>query len=275
MENFTRIAISMTAICSNDDGSYKEWSIPTIDVADQLEVRAEGIQLNLSKDDLDALRSIDTPSMCNAIEHLRPVRTAFGFTTKPLLCIFPELKPIVGYARTATISSIHPSGRAVEEETAVNLAYYRHMAEEPRPSIAVIEDIDPLPGFGAWWGEVHTNMHKGLGSVGVVTNGSIRDIEQSAKEYQLIAGSVSPSHGFCHCVDWGKPVTVAGMRVCPGDIIHADRHGAVVVPANIVKAMPETVAKLAKEVSIMIGASKRSDFSCDVIERIMKGTTQH
>jgi len=65
------------------------------------------------------------------------------------------------------------------------------------------------------------------------------------------------------------------MRVCPGDIIHADRHGAVVVPADIVKAMPETVAKLAEEESIMIGASKRRDFSCDVIERIMKGTAQH
>ena len=94
----------------------------------------------------------------------------------------------------------------------------------------MIQDLDPLPGFGAWWGEVNTNVHRGLGSLGVVTNGSIRDLDPCAEGFQLLAGSVGPSHAYVHVVDHRRTGEVAGMVVRPGDLVHADRHGAVVVP---------------------------------------------
>ena len=103
---------------------------------------------------------------------------------------------MVGYARTATIRAAHPADRDAKEDLRVRLAYYRHMAEGPHPTITVIQDLDPSPGYGAWWGEVHTHLHRGLKSLGVVTNGSIRDLDQVAEGFQLLAGSVGPSHAF-------------------------------------------------------------------------------
>ena len=120
---------------------------------------------------ITALREFDTPTICNAIEVIDPDRRARGFTTKPFLCHDPSLPPIVGYARTATIKATEPSGRSKAEDLATRIGYYTHIAEAPGPTVTVIEDIDEQVGFGALWGEVNSNLHKGLGSVGVITNG--------------------------------------------------------------------------------------------------------
>ena len=100
----------------------------------------------------------------------------------------------------------------------------------PGPTVVVLQDLDPKPGFGAFWGEVNTAVHKGLGALGCVTNGSMRDIDDCAPGFQLLAGKIGPSHAHVHIVDFGGQVNVAGMTVCDGDVVHADRHGAVVVP---------------------------------------------
>ena len=98
----------------------------------------------------------------------------------------------------------------------------------------VIQDLDgPDVGFGAFWGEVMSAVHKGLGLLGVVTDGCIRDIDQWAPNFQALAGSVMPSHAHVHLHDFGKEVRVAGMAVRSGDIVHADRHGAVTIPAAV------------------------------------------
>ena len=97
----------------------------------------------------------------------------------------------------------------------------------------VIQDLDGADvGFGAFWGEVQSAVHKGLGLLGVVTDGCIRDIDQWAPGFQALAGSIMPSHAHVHLADFGKEVRVAGMLVRSGDIVHADRHGAVTIPAG-------------------------------------------
>jgi regulator of RNase E activity RraA len=227
------------------------------------------VTTELSRTELDALAALDTPTVCNAIEVLAPHRTGVGFTTRPLLCLNPRLKPVVGFARTATIRAMHPSGRSELEERESNLAYLRHIAQTPLPTICVIEDIDPVPGFGAWWGEVYSHVHKGLGAVGAITNGSVRDLDLCAEGFQILAGSVGPSHAYTHCVEASVPVTVAGMRVHPGELIHADRHGAVVVPADLCRVLPEVAARLAREEAVWIAASKRADFSCEIVEELL------
>ena len=229
----------------------------------------------LSAADLEALRAFDTPTICNALEPLVPERHGFGYTTKPLVCPRPELKPIVGYARTATIRALHPSERDADAERESRLAYYAHIAASPRPSVTVIQDLDPSPGYGAWWGEVHTNVHKGLGSLGVITDGSIRDIDVCAEGFQMLAGSIGPSHAFVHCVEWAITVTVAGMVVRPGDIIHADRHGAVVVPPDMVREIPATVERQAAVEAVLIEASQKPDFDFDVLAKIVGGGGEH
>jgi len=199
-----------------------------------------------------------------------PDRRALGFNRRPLLAPVADMKPIVGYARTATIRAMHPSERSAAELREQRLAYYRYVSEGPRPSIMVIEDLDPLPGYGAWWGEVNTNLHKGLGCLGVVTSGCIRDLPLCAEGFQLLAGSVNPSHAYVHLESIEKPVTVHGMTVQPGDIIHADQHGAVVVPVTIARQIPEAAAQIGRREQHLIAASRRPDFDFAMLARAIR-----
>jgi regulator of RNase E activity RraA len=211
---------------------------------------------------LEALREFDSPTICNALELVVPARRAVGFTRRPLIAAFPNLKPVVAFARTAIIRSREPHPRSRDEATKVRLAYYEQIAAEPLPSIAVIQDIDaPDQGFGAFWGEVQSNIHKGLGCVGVVTDGSVRDLDAMASGFFVLAGSIMPSHAYVHLVDFGGTVSVAGMTVSPNDVIHADRHGAVVIPHDAVKELPAAVDLLARREKVIIDAAKAPGFS--------------
>ena len=215
---------------------------------------------DLSDADLDALAAFDTPTICNALELTNPERRGHGFTVSPFAVLRPDHKPIVGYARTARIRAAQPD---LSERG--RLPYYEYVAEGSR-KIVVIEDIDPHPGVGAFWGEVHTNVHLGLDCLGCVTSGSFRDIEDSAAGFQILGGSVGPSHAFVHPVEWGSPVTVHGMAVAHGDIVHADRHGAVVVPIDAVKRIPEAVALIQKREAKVLAASRKPGFGIDALK---------
>ena len=111
----------------------------------------------------------------------------------------------------------------------------------------MIQDLDDIVGFGAFWGEVQTNIHKALGCLGTITNGSIRDIPQVAPGFQMLAGSIAPSHAFVHVVDFGGNVNIHGMAVKSGDLIHADRHGAVVVPLNTIDGMKDAAPEACRQ----------------------------
>ncbi len=143
---------------------------------------------------LETLARHDTPTICNALEIVAPERRLIGYTTKPLVCPFPDLPPIVGYARTVTIRSVVASGLAAAEQQARRLAYYEYVGTGQGPRITVIQDIDGAEvGYGAFWGEVQSAVHKALGCVGVITDGSIRDIPQWAPGFQALAGSIGPA----------------------------------------------------------------------------------
>jgi regulator of RNase E activity RraA len=212
--------------------------------------------------ELEALRAFDTPTICNALEIVVPARRALGFIRRPLVAPFAQLKPVCAFARTAIIRSREPHPRSREAMTELRLGYYAHIAETPLPSIAVIQDIDgPDSGFGAFWGEVQSNVHKGLGCVGVITDGSVRDLDAMAPEFFVLAGSVMPSHAHVHLVDFGGTVSVAGMVVSPNDVVHADRHGAVVVPLEAITKIPAACDLLARREKVLIDAARSPGFS--------------
>jgi regulator of RNase E activity RraA len=217
---------------------------------------------------LEALRAYDTPTICNALELVTPARRAHGFTRRPLVAPFPELKPVVGFARTALIRSREPHPRDREAASRIRLGYYEHIASQPLPSISVIQDIDtPDTGFGAFWGEVQTHVHAGLGCIGVITDGSVRDLDAMSPGFFVLAGSVMPSHAHVHLVEFGGTVSVAGMVVSANDVIHADRHGAVVVPADAVAKIPAAADLLARRERVLIDASKQPGFSIERLRR--------
>lgn len=213
-----------------------------------------------------ALIKLDTPTICNALEVVNPDRRGRGFNIKPLVCAQPNLPPIVGFARTARIRAQHPPLTHVD-----NIGYYQYIAEGGKtPSVVVVEDLDPTPGFGALWGEVNTNVHFGLGCLGVVTNGSIRDLPDAQPKFQMLAGMVNPSHAYVHVVDWGVPVTIHGMEVCEDDLIHADQHGAVVIPIDDVDAVIIEAEKIARRERVLIEAAQSEGFNLDAIKSAFK-----
>jgi regulator of RNase E activity RraA len=215
---------------------------------------------NISQSDLDVLSTWDTPTICNALEVVVPGRRATGFTTGHLTCLAPQLPPMVGYARTATIRATTPPDESADALKSRRAQYYEYLANSPHKTIAMVQDLDATPGFGAFWGEVNTAVHRGLGCVGAVTNGSMRDLDDCAPGFQLLAGKVGPSHAHVHIVDFGSAVTLFGMRVLHDDIIHADQHGAVVIPANVVKELPAAVELLQRREAVILKAARSTDF---------------
>ena len=221
---------------------------------------------NITSKDLQKLTVWDTPTICNALELIVPERRGFGFTTEPLVALDPGLPPICGLARTATIRAAQPSRDDEQKIATKRLAYYHYLCQLPMPSVVVIQDIDVTAGIGAFWGEVQTTIHKGLGVKGCVTNGSFRDVVDSARGFQILGGKVGPSHAFVHMVDFDCQVTVFGMNVCDNDIIHADQHGAVMIPHEAVKKIPDAVELITRREKVILDAAKQTDFSFEKLK---------
>jgi regulator of RNase E activity RraA len=209
------------------------------------------------------LQAFDTPTVCNALEVVAPRRRGYGYTTEPLVCARPQLKPMVGLARTATIRSAHPSDLSGEVARAHSDAYYAYIDAGPKPSVVIIQDIDEQRGYGSFWGEVNSNIHKGLGAVGLITDGGVRDLPDIAPGFQMLAARVIPSHAWVHVVDFSRPITVAGMRVRDGDLIHADQHGAVVIPHEVAASIKATAEQIQRQEKVIIEAARQPGFTAE------------
>lgn len=228
----------------------------------------------ITKEDLDRLAGWDTPTICNGLELINPAWRLAGYTTRPFSCVRPEAKPMVGYARTATIRAGSAPVETADEMRDARLAYYAYIDEGPKPSVTVIQDLDSEPGVGAWWGEVNSAIHLGLGSLGTVTNGSIRDLADFAPGFQGLAGKIGPSHAFVRVTGFGETVEVHGMAVRDGDIIHADCHGAVVVPTEAVHALPDVIDLIARREAVMLSASRTAGFNAEKLKVAMAEAAQ-
>ena len=220
-----------------------------------------------SRADLEALRQWDTPTICNGLELIVPERRAIGFTVEPMTVLHPDSPPIIGLARTGMLRAKEPPRGPVADR----LDYYDYVATASLPTIVVLQDVDDRPGYGAFWGEVNTNVHMKLEAAGCVTNGSFRDLAASAKGFQIIGGRVGPSHAHVHIVGFGGPVNVFSMQAAHDDVIHADCHGAVVIPADCVTKLPAAIELIARREKVILDICASPDFTPaklrDAIER--------
>ena len=197
---------------------------------------------------IEVLRTVDTPTVCNALELAAGGRSAEGFTYGTVIAAPRPMKPVLGYARTARIRAMAPAARPMTEVQTLRLGYYRHVATTPAlPTIVVMQDLDDRPGTGAFWGEVNSAVHRGLNVAGVITNGSVRDLDDLSPDVPILAGSIGPSHAFVHLIDIGTPVEVFGLRVAHDDLLHADRHGAVRIPPQFLNDLPRCMNKCGAE----------------------------
>lgn len=215
---------------------------------------------------LALLRSVDTPTVCNAIEVVQGKRGFDGFTKGTMVHSKPGDPPTVGFARTATIAGLEPPSEPAEVIKARRMDYFRYMAAGPSPSVAVIEDADFPNCIAGWWGEVNVAVHKGLGMVGALTNGVVRDLDVLDEGFPVLAGSVGVSHGFVHVRSIGEPATIFGLSVNQGDLVHADRHGALVVPPEVVGGLEQAINTVIANESIVLGPAREPGFTIDRLE---------
>jgi len=215
----------------------------------------------------DALRAVDTPTIANAIEVVLGKRQGSGFTRKTVLAAAPNLPPICGFARTAKIKAAIPTAEPQEVVATRRMAYYEYMANSSANSIAVLEDLDYPDCVGAYWGEINTAVHKGFGLGGTLTNGVMRDLDAIAEGYQVIAGSIGPSHAFVHIKEIDTPVTLFELTIQPGDMIHADKHGAVVIPKEAQANMIDAINKMIQREKIVLDAAHKPDFNFELFKQ--------
>jgi regulator of RNase E activity RraA len=218
---------------------------------------------------LIALRQIDTCSVSNAIEKFQVRLRNTGFADASIRCFFPDQPPMVGYAATARLSSGDPpiGGGIYHDRT----DWWNYILQIPAPRIVVLEDIDRKPGLGAFIGDVHAAILRALGCIGYVTNGAVRELPAVRQiGLQLFASDVAVSHAYAHIFDFCTAVTVGGMAVQPGDLLHGDRHGVLTVPREIAAQIPATASKLREAEDRVISFCGSRDFSLERLAAMLK-----
>ncbi|MFN2307688.1 MAG: RraA family protein [Paracoccaceae bacterium] len=221
--------------------------------------------MTLDPDLLSLLQAVDTPTVCNAIEVAQGKRGFDAFTRGTMLASDTS-RAVVGFAVTAKIAAIEPPTEDPAVIRTRRMAYYRSMAEAPQPSVAVVEDVDFPHAIGAYWGEVNTTIHKGFGLSGALTNGVMRDLGDMAPDFPVIAGSVGPSHGFVHVREVGTDVTIFGLRVAAGDLVHADRHGALVIPPDVLPLLGVAIIKMQQTERLILDPARAEGFDFAAFE---------
>jgi len=218
---------------------------------------------------LEALRSLKTPTVANAIESFRVRLRNVGFADSTIRCLFPNLPPIVGFAAPARIRSANPpmDGSRNFDRT----DWWNYLLTMPAPRVVVLQDVDSKPGFGSFVGEVHANVLIALGCVGLITNGAVRDLDAiEPTGFQMFAGSVAVSHAYAHILEFGSVVEAGGLRIAPGDILHADRHGFLTVPPEIIGEIPAAAVKLLEEEQAIIHLCRSPEFSIGQLRELLK-----
>jgi len=214
---------------------------------------------------LNLLQSVDTPTVCNAIEVAQGKRGFNDFTRGTMLASDTK-GVIIGYAVTAQIAAIEPPTEAVSVIRERRMSYYKAMSENVKPSIAVVEDLDYPNCIGAFWGEVNTTIHKGFGMSGALTNGVMRDLGDMAEGFPVVAGSIGPSHGFVHVRTVNQPINVFGLNIKSGDLVHADRHGAVVVPIDVIDGLEASILKMQETEKLVLDPARKKGFDFNAFE---------
>jgi len=220
--------------------------------------------MQLSSETLAALRALSTPTVSNAIElfNVRPRNE--GFMSPEIRCLFPDLGVMVGYAVT-----LRYAANAPPKQSASRYDSWRRILESPEPRVLVLQDLDQPPGVGAFIGEVMATIHQRLGCVGAITNGCVRDLDEvRSLGFHFFAAGVCVSHAYVHLVDFGTPIEVGGRTVRTGDLIHADKHGALVVPEEIAPEIPQTAARVSEREQRIIAQCKSRDFSLEELKRL-------
>jgi 4-hydroxy-4-methyl-2-oxoglutarate aldolase len=206
--------------------------------------------MSFSRETLTKLAKFDTPTICNVIElfDVRPRNR--GYMDSRIRANFPTLPPMVGFACTASFRSDEsPVGGNAYCSLDQQVAAF---AELPGPAVVVFADLDDPP-VAATFGEVMCSTYQGFGSVGLITSGAGRDLEQvRPMNYPVFTGSTICAHAYCHLLHMGLPVRVGGLMVKQADLLHGDANGVTNIPLNIAAAVADISAEFIEAEKIVL-----------------------
>ena len=183
----------------------------------------------LAHSDLIQLKRWNTPTIYNGWEQItkqNPAKDAFNL--EETHDFMPQMGPMVGYAVTLVIEPSNPQHKISNPNA--YLEYLSYVANTPGPKIVVVQDMDKPQILGSFWGEVNSNVHKALVCIGTITDGAVRDLDEMTNAgFKALAKRLCVGHAYVSCVRWNCEVEVFGRKVKSGDLIHADKHGFIVI----------------------------------------------
>jgi regulator of RNase E activity RraA len=185
---------------------------------------------SISHSDLLELKRWNTPSIYNGWEQVTEQNAAVdGFNLEETRCFMPQMGPMIGYAVTIVCEPSRPEHSKKNPDGWDE--YLSYVASVPGPKIVVVQDLDKPRAIGSFWGEVSSNIHRALGCVGTITDGAVRDVDEMCNAgFHAIVRRRCVGHAHSWPVRWNCTVEAFGRTVEPGAIIHADKHGFLVIP---------------------------------------------
>jgi 4-hydroxy-4-methyl-2-oxoglutarate aldolase len=223
----------------------------------------------LPADQFESLSRLDTCTLANAIEATGVRLRNEGYMDSTLRCLFPDLPPLIGYALPLRVRTTGPPIRGLRYVDHIDWA--DQLLSLPEPRIMVVEDMQSPPGTGSFLGEVHANMYRALGCAGVITSGAVRDLPAlHALRFHCFAAHISVSHAYVHVVEVGAPVTVGGLEVHTGDLMHADQHGVLSIPMTVAADLPSISAQQKKEEQRVIEFCRAPGFTVEGLVRLLQ-----
>jgi len=222
------------------------------------------------------LERYDTPTICNALEMIDEARRSFGYTKSNMHVVNPDFGAVAGIAFTATIRSAYPSEHSNDRLKNERLRYYEYMyTEVGAPKVCVMQDLDGSDaGKGPFWGEFNTRIHQAMGFRAVVTDGSVRDASKLPTDILLLARGLRPSHSFVHVTGFRQQVNVYGMTVSHGDFVHADEHGAVAFPQELLDDVCTRAQEFVDSEAPIIEACKTGQLSWNKLRDLYMARTR-
>lgn len=220
---------------------------------------------------LEELRTYDTPSITNVVATYPDSDNCLGlynpwtenwYTDTSIRCMYPELGRTVGYAVTCVFGLPDPNYSRLSFMDVVDA-----LDASPKPSILILQQKFPpeLANKVGLAGSIMTTAMQSVGCVGVISNGPSRDIDAIRDMgFQYMLSGVTAGHGAMAVQAVNVPVTVAGMDVAPGEIIHMDENGACKFPADKMAAVLAQVRALVAQEDSRLDALRKATTAAEI-----------
>jgi 4-hydroxy-4-methyl-2-oxoglutarate aldolase len=232
----------------------------------------KGVKATLNPELLDSLGQLDACILANAIESFHARLRNEGFADHTVRCLSPHLPPMVGYAATLKIRGSAPP--TAGDPYADKPGWWDYILNMPSPRVLVVQDAASRPGLGAWIGAVEMNILHALQCVGVVTDGSVRDVPAAANAgLHLFASGVSVSRAYTHVVEIGSTVEIGGLRIHSGDLIHGDLHGVQSIPLNIAAELPDVAAQIRLKEEALVALCRSPELSLENLRAVLESVS--